>query len=134
MRNGEQGFTLIELMVAVAIVGLLAALAYPTFMDSVRKARRTDAKAELMNTAHDLERCFTQFMAYDSASCSVVGEISGGNKRTSEEGFYEVVGTLNATTYALVATAPVGGAQASDPTCATLNLNSQNAKTPAACW
>ena len=135
MRRAARGMTLIEVLIAMAIVAILAALAYPAYQDSVRKARRTDARAALMTTAQQLERCFTQFMAYNSASCSTVGEISGGDKRPSEEGFYEVeADALTATEYSLTAAAPAGSAQASDPDCSTMTLDSRNVKGPLECW
>jgi type IV pilus assembly protein PilE len=52
----SHGFTLIELMIAVAIVGILARLAYPAYMQSVRKSHRADAKAALLDLAQREER------------------------------------------------------------------------------
>ena len=55
-----KGFTLIELMIAVAIVGILAGIAYPSYQDSVRKSRRADAQGALLGFANAMERYFTQ--------------------------------------------------------------------------
>ena len=52
----EKGFTLIELMIVVAVIAILAAIAYPTYQDSVRKSRRADAKAALLELAQWMER------------------------------------------------------------------------------
>lgn len=52
----QTGFTLIELMIVVVVIGILAAFAYPAYTDSLRKARRTDAQAALVGMAAAMER------------------------------------------------------------------------------
>lgn len=60
----QKGFTLIELMVVVAIVGILTALAYPTYLEQVRATRRDDAAGALEGLANAMERDFTENVAY----------------------------------------------------------------------
>lgn len=55
-RGSEGGFTLIELMVVVAVVAILAAIAYPSFQDAVRKSKRGQAKADMVEYAQLAER------------------------------------------------------------------------------
>ena len=55
----SRGFTLIELMITVAIVGILATIAYPSYQDYVRRAARADAQADLLELAQWMERRFT---------------------------------------------------------------------------
>ena len=65
MRNRQDdGFTLIELMIVVAIVGILSAIAYPSYIEQVRKSHRADAQAALMENAQFLERRFTTQNSY----------------------------------------------------------------------
>ncbi len=63
-RIRKNGFTLIELLVAVAIVGILAAIAIPSYQESMRKSRRSDAQGALMSFANAMERYYTQFNTY----------------------------------------------------------------------
>jgi type IV pilus assembly protein PilE len=63
-RRPVQGFTLMELMIVVAIVGILAAVAYPSYIDSVRKGRRAQARTALAELMQQQERFLTQRNCY----------------------------------------------------------------------
>lgn len=78
----QKGFTLIELMVVVAVVGVLGAIALPMYNESVRKSRRTAVKAQLQEIAQNMERWFTLRNTYagftlGAFSASPVGEDPG---------------------------------------------------------
>jgi len=63
----NRGFTLVELMIVVAIVAILAAIAYPSYQEYVRKSRRADAKAVLVEAAQFMERVYTEEFSYADA-------------------------------------------------------------------
>jgi len=63
-KNKEKGFTLIEVMIVVAIIGILASIAYPSYVKSVQKGKRADAKVELLRIAQMQEGFFAQNMSY----------------------------------------------------------------------
>jgi len=85
-HSREAGVTLVELIIVMVVVAVLAMIAVPSYQDSVRKSRRTDGRVVLNDTAQRLERCFTQFGAYDAAGCG----IADGEEILSPEGFYTV--------------------------------------------
>jgi len=68
-QSHSMGFTLIEMMIVVALIAIIATIALPSFIDSVRKARRADAQQGLMEAAHALENYYARNAGYpDNAS------------------------------------------------------------------
>jgi type IV pilus assembly protein PilE len=160
MSQKQSGFTLIELMIAVAIVGILAAIAIPSYQDSVKKSRRADAKAALLDLANALERRFTETNSYCDVGGGTGSAVTDCGTATLDTGtptsiytvptdtarFYTVtisaVSNIDATAktasgYTL-SSAPTG-AQSNDK-CGTLTLTHTGAKgygangTQSECW
>lgn len=130
----KRGFTLLELMIAVAIVGILAAIAYPSYRESVMKSRRSDAKAALLQVQLAQEKWRANNPTYGTLAQIGVGATSG-------EGYYTIAVAGNTAT-AYNATATPTGAQASDK-CGTFTINQAGQKgvtgaaagyTAANCW
>jgi type IV pilus assembly protein PilE len=123
-RKQSQGFTLIELLIVMVIASILAMIAVPSYQASVMKSRRADGRVALNDTAQRLERCYTQFGAYNADDCA----ISDGEEIPSSEGYYVVtVDIPDAATYTLSA-AP-HGAQEDDEQCGSLGVDNTGVRT-----
>src|ERR1044072_419866 len=110
------GVTLIELMIVVVIVGILAAIAYPSYRGYVLRSHRSDAKVALERTAQTLERCYTNSTPRTYASCPALATVIAGTATTSETGYYSIaIPTANATAFSITATAVAG--QLADADC-----------------
>lgn len=119
-RLASSGFTLIELMITVVIIGVLAAIALPSYQGFVEQGRRSDGQGALMDAAQALERCYTTYGAYNDTDCNV------SFPRDSSEEHYEITApTLTDTTFTLEAS-PQGGQSSDD--CGDLTLQHTGAK------
>jgi len=138
----SSGFSLIEIMVAVAIVGILAMIAYPSFMQSVRRGNRADAHTAIMDTANRLERFFATNGSYTTDPVQLGLPVVAG-VAFSGNGHYTITitpgpsGTI-ATSYAIVAAPVAGDIQAGDQDCPQFSMDSLGARLPdpaqSRCW
>jgi type IV pilus assembly protein PilE len=110
----QKGFSLIELMIVVAIVAILGAVAYPSYMDSVTDARRADAQAVLMEAAQYMERFYTENNRYDEDTGGTAVALPAQlaeSPRDSGTKFYDLtVQASSRSTYTLRATPKNGQA------------------------
>ncbi|NMG14650.1 Minor pilin, type IV [Aromatoleum bremense] len=130
--RAAEGFTLIELMIVVAVVGILAAIAYPSYQEFVRKARRADGKEALVRVQIEQEKWRTNNTTYTS---NLVDDL-GLDDESAEKHYTLAISGTSGTGYTVTATAV--GAQADDTDCATIVLKEGVAesekRTPAVCW
>ncbi|MDE2088436.1 MAG: type IV pilin protein [Gammaproteobacteria bacterium] len=133
--NQNKGFTLIELMVALAVFAILAAIAYPSYMSQVRKTRRADAQSMLLDASQREMRYYTANNTYTNDMTKL--DYSAANNVPTEHGYYLVsVAAANASSFTLQAVPQ--GDQTND-SCGTLKIDNLGQKTAtggtaADCW
>ncbi|WP_052749225.1 type IV pilin protein [Rheinheimera mesophila] len=121
----DLGFSLIELMIAITVAGILFAIALPAYQDYIMVSRRADAVESLFTLSQQLERQFTQSNSYTGLSLAT----------SSSGGFYTISAEITDTAFTLTATAT--GAQSADSLCSTFTLNQRGEKggsNPQECW
>lgn len=125
-----RGFTLIELMVAVVIIGILAAIAYPNYRDFVTRSKRNEAKAALLQIATNQERWYLNNNQYTLNLAEV------GVNAITDSGSYAIAIT-SATANNFTATATYQLADAEAARCLTFTIDGRNQRTSAPdtnCW
>jgi len=124
--RGNQGVTLIELMVVVVVVAILASIAVPSYRSYVIRAQRTDATAALLRARTAQEKFFLQNNQYMTDA-----EFAALGLDASEHGFYDVVradGVNPGPGYVLTATPMAGGPQVADGACASFTIDEYAAR------
>lgn len=131
LHRASAGFSLVELMIVVAIIAILGAIAVPSYLKYAQRSRRSDALAALTQDQGILERCYAQSFNYTNVKTATNG--CGGLSATtnpSPKNYYNValpVATTSA--YTLTATPVAGSPQVKDAECTTLTLKSDNSRT-----
>ncbi len=142
MRNKKivNGFTLLELMVTVAILGIIVAIAMPNYTESVSRSRRVDARNLLLENVHFMERVFTENNRYNTnlGTATVLPNLTSPRQGTVQ--YNITIGAMDASSYTLRATPAAGSGMAGDK-CGTYIINNLNQQTnsgnttpSAECW
>lgn len=125
----QHGFTLIELMIVVAVIAILAAIGYPSYRDYVRRSHRAEGKSELMNAAALQEKFFSNNNTY-TTDMTALG-LDNTDPAVTENAYYSIDaaacgGETIATCYVLTATAQ--GGQSDDSKCTSMTIDSRGTK------
>jgi len=128
--NKTKGFTLIELMIVAAIIGILAGVAYPSYVDFTLRSNRSEGQRELMRLANLQEQLYVDSRAY-TADMTKLGLAT--SPFITESGNYSIAGVSDGETFTLTATAKL--AQLKDSNCLAMTVTQTGAKTPtSSCW
>lgn len=126
----QAGFTLMELLIVIAIISILASIGYSSYSGYISEARRGEAVASLMEISQAQEKYFLDNNQYaaDRATLGIDQYTSGGH--------YQVTVSSSDTSrvYEVLAQPKTGGAQTSDTACASMRLFSDGRRTPTECW
>lgn len=117
-RRAERGITLIEMIIVVAILGIVASLVYPSYLDRTRKSRRVDATSTLMNIAGEQERFFLRNNRYANSAAEL-------GITESDNGLYSIaiVPAGDGTEYVATATPIAGKSQEYDVDCTAISID-----------
>jgi len=131
MRSVSRGFTLIELMITVAIVAILATVAYPSYTQYVMKSRRADGRALLLQAASKMQRYGNENNGSVADATLTKLQLS----ETSERGYYQLSIVSKGADGTYKVQVEPQGAQASDA-CGTLSIDDAGTRTPNddKCW
>ena len=126
-EKSARGMTLIELLVVVAIVAILASIAFPGYNSFTRRAIRTDATKTLQMAAQSLERCYSRSFKY--AACNVSGTVmNNGSTMQTPNLLYKITFAIpDNQDYTLTAVA-IAAPQTSDSQCTVFTLSSTGAR------
>lgn len=141
----QRGFTLIELMITIAVVGIITAIALPSYNEYIRRSRRSDARVVLLQDAQFMERFLTENDRYDlqrdgATPVALPNTISPAATTGTQVMYNITLAAVNRNSYTLQAV-PVAGNAMDGDVCGTYTIdnlgvkgNSNNSRSTVDCW
>ncbi|MDO6763903.1 type IV pilin protein [Agarivorans sp. 1_MG-2023] len=130
MKRSILGVTLIELMIAVAIVAILAAVGYPAYTSFVAESRRTEAMKELATLAVLQEQYYADNAEYSSTLAALGMAASGATSYNTENAYYSITLTTSSASSTFTVKATAQGSQSTaDKDCRSFSMDDEGAKT-----
>ncbi|KTD22410.1 type IV pilin protein [Legionella londiniensis] len=124
----KKGFSLIELLIVLVIVGILASIAYPSYQEYITRARRSDGQAALLTLASRMERYYSEHNTYQTATIGTGNNTDILSSNLSPEGWYQLsISNATSNSFTLQA-APLNAQATNDTRCQTLTLNNIGVK------
>jgi type IV pilus assembly protein PilE len=137
-RKRQLGFTLIELMIVITVLGIIVAIAYPSYTEQMRKSRRAEGMGELLELADRMERFYSDRGTYVGASLGTAA--TNIYPTTSAKGYYTLsIASQTATDFS-VSAAPTSKGKQNKDKCGTFTMTAQGIKSVsntaylAECW
>ena len=141
--NKNNGFTLIELVIVVALIGIISAIAYPSYLEQIKKSKRIDVTRTLLRLSQMQERHFSENMMYANNFATLLDDVTVGATITSDGNEYSIalVATKNdnnacdgsaanrCTQFILTGTPKAATSQAGDLKCSVFTLNHLGVRT-----
>jgi type IV pilus assembly protein PilE len=128
MKRKQSGVTLMELLTVVAVIGILASVALPSYRRYLQRAQRTDATSALLRVQTAEEKRYLQLGSY-TTNLTAAPPTGLGLLATSERGYYNLSVATTTTGYTVTATPVSGGGQADDKSCGTFTINESGTRT-----
>ena len=131
MKNSARGMTLIELMIVVAILGIIVSIGYPSYLEHVKKTRRAEGMGELLELADRMERHYSDVGTYDKVVLGVVSDMTAADiyRSTTEYGYYTLSIAAGTTNVSFIASAaPTSRGKQNTDKRGTFTITSQGVK------